>query len=76
MEAVMDPTAPANTIPTLPLVVLGVGFVAAVTLGSIAWFNSKRPPGWETAERPDYVPKVSEDAPDAVKPDTSSDSQP
>lgn len=74
----MDPTAPANTIPTLPLVVLGVGFVAAVTLGSIAWFNSKRPPGWETSERPNYVPKVSGtgsmDTSDAVKPDTSSDS--
>ena len=35
-----------------------VGFVAAVTIGSIAWYNSKRPPGWENAERPDVVPKV------------------
>ncbi len=24
-----------------------VGFIAAATLGSIAWYNSKRPPGWE-----------------------------
>ena len=36
-----------------------VGFVAAVTIGSIAWYNSKRPPGWENAERPKVVPKVS-----------------
>lgn len=34
------------------------GFVAAVTIGSIAWYNSKRPPGWEDKDRPDFVPKV------------------
>ncbi|MGP1385985.1 MAG: photosystem II assembly protein Psb35 [Thainema sp.] len=39
-----------------------VGFVAAVVLGSIAWYNSKRPVGWEDKERPDIVPKVKEDA--------------
>jgi hypothetical protein len=42
---------------SLPIVVV-VGFVAAVSLGSIAWFNSKRPAGWEDKERPDLVPKV------------------
>ena len=35
-----------------------VGFVAAVTIGSIAWYNSKRPTGWEGKERPDIVPNV------------------
>lgn len=35
-----------------------LGFIAAVTIGSIAWYNSKRPPGWEGKERPDVVPKV------------------
>ena len=35
-----------------------VGFIAAVTIGSIAWYNSKRPPGWESKERPNIVPKV------------------
>ncbi|WP_088890662.1 photosystem II assembly protein Psb35 [Leptolyngbya ohadii] len=35
-----------------------VGFVAAVTIGSIAWYNSKRPPGWEDKQRPDVVPEV------------------
>lgn len=35
-----------------------VGFIAAVTIGSIAWYNSKRPPGWEDKERPDIVPEV------------------
>lgn len=45
----------------IPIAVLGVGFVAAVTIGSIAWYNSKRPPGWESKERPDFVPKVDKD---------------
>jgi len=35
-----------------------VGFIAAVSIGSIAWYNSKRPVGWENKERPDIVPKV------------------
>jgi len=38
-----------------------VGFIAAVVIGSIAWYNSKRPPGWEGNERPDIVPKVGND---------------
>lgn len=37
-----------------------VGFIAAVTIGSIAWYNSKRPVGWEDASRPDIVPEVSD----------------
>ena len=35
-----------------------VGFLAAAGLGSVAWYNSKRPAGWEGKERPDIVPKV------------------
>jgi len=46
---------------TIPLAVLGVGFVAAVSIGSIAWYNSKRPQGWEFKERPDFVPKLDKD---------------
>ena len=38
--------------------VMGLGFVAAVTIGSIAWYNSKRPAGWEDKERPDIVPDI------------------
>ncbi|MCC3404211.1 MAG: hypothetical protein JGK17_01075 [Microcoleus sp. PH2017_10_PVI_O_A] len=45
----------------IPIAVLGVGFVAAVSIGSIAWYNSKRPPGWESKERPDFVPKIDKD---------------
>ncbi len=45
----------------IPIAVLVAGFVAAVTIGSIAWYNSKRPPGWEAKERPNFVPKIDKD---------------
>ena len=38
--------------------VVTIGFAAAVTIGSIAWYNSKRPAGWEGKERPDIVPEI------------------
>lgn len=37
-----------------------IGFLAAVTIGSIAWYNSKRPVGWEDKARPDIVPEVND----------------
>ena len=51
----------ASSEPHFPYAATGVmvvGFIAAVTIGSIAWYNSKRPAGWEDKERPDVVPKV------------------
>lgn len=48
----------AETFPVAATAALVVGFIAAVTLGSIAWYNSKRPPGWEDKERPDVVPDI------------------
>lgn len=54
--------AVAGEFPTYFVAVYAVGFIAAVTIGSIAWYNSKRPAGWENMERPDIVPKMgSED---------------
>jgi hypothetical protein len=44
---------------SLPVILLIVGFIAAVTLGSVAWYNSKRPPGWEDADKPDTVPDLT-----------------
>jgi hypothetical protein len=41
----------------LPIVTV-VGFAAAVGLGSLAWYNSKRPAGWEDKARPEFIPKV------------------
>ncbi|NEO98641.1 MAG: hypothetical protein F6K58_08165 [Symploca sp. SIO2E9] len=40
-------------------VVYIVGFIAAVGIGSIAWYNSKRPAGWEDKDRPNYMPKIN-----------------
>ncbi|MBE9167202.1 hypothetical protein IQ238_06535 [Pleurocapsales cyanobacterium LEGE 06147] len=44
--------------PYAATIALVVGFIAAATIGSIAWYNSKRPVGWEDKERPDIVPKI------------------
>jgi Ca2+/Na+ antiporter len=40
------------------VIVMVLGFLAATMIGSIAWYNSKRPPGWEDKERPPIVPDV------------------
>lgn len=50
--------AQAGHFPVSFTLVYVVGFIAAVSIGSIAWYNSKRPPGWEGKDRPDVVPKV------------------
>ncbi len=48
----------------IALIAVGVlGFAAAVGIGSIAWYNSKRPPGWEDKQRPDVVPEVNTEKP-------------
>ena len=49
----------AGAFPTYFVAVYVVGFIAAVAIGSIAWYNSKRPAGWENADRPDFLPKVN-----------------
>ena len=48
--------------PTLVLlIIVGMaGFIATAAIGSIAWYNSKRPQGWQDKERPGFVPKVEE----------------
>ena len=53
--------AVAGEFPTYFVAVYVVGFVAAVSIGSIAWYNSKRPAGWENVERPDIVPDVNKE---------------
>lgn len=60
VRLLMDFAATGGNFPVSFTAVYVVGFVAAVTIGSIAWYNSKRPPGWEGAERPDIVPKVGD----------------
>ncbi len=43
---------------TLLTIVGVVGFAAAVGIGSVAWYNSKRPTGWEDKERPNIIPDI------------------
>ncbi len=59
MQLLMDVGVEAAPhFPISATLVYVVGFIAAVSIGSIAWYNSKRPVGWENKERPDVVPKV------------------
>ncbi|WP_421658352.1 photosystem II assembly protein Psb35 [Leptothermofonsia sp. ETS-13] len=61
MNVVLATVSAAGHFPVAFTAVYVVGFIAAVTIGSIAWYNSKRPAGWEDKERPDFVPKVKDD---------------
>lgn len=51
--------AVAGEFPTLFVLVYAVGFIAAVFIGLIAWYNSKRPVGFERTKRPNYIPKIN-----------------
>ena len=58
----LETAAQTSTLPMYYFVaVYVVGFIAAVTIGSIAWYSSKRPAGWEDASKPDFIPKVNVD---------------
>ena len=67
MQAAADMQAATGTagsgphFPVSATMVYVLGFVAAVTIGSIAWYNSKRPVGWESKERPSIVPEVKKE---------------
>jgi hypothetical protein len=50
--------ATAGKFPVYFVAVYVVGFIAAVVIGSIAWYSSKRPVGWEDAQKPDFIPDV------------------
>lgn len=58
---ILEAAARTPQFPTAFALVYAVGFIAAVGIGSIAWYNSKRPPGWEDKERPTAVPEVKAD---------------
>ncbi len=58
---IQQPVPESSVSLSTPILVLVAGFIAAATIGSVAWYNSKRPPGWEAKERPDFVPKVDKD---------------
>ena len=58
MNILMAAAAAGGKFPVAFTAVYVVGFIAAVGIGSIAWYNSKRPPGWEDKDRPGFVPEV------------------
>jgi len=53
-EVATDTTAYSSSL----VLVYVIGFIAAAFLGSVAWYNSRRPKGWEGKERPPAVPDV------------------
>ncbi|HEY9748390.1 MAG TPA: hypothetical protein V6C63_06920 [Allocoleopsis sp.] len=59
--AAADVATNAPHFPISATLVYVVGFIAAVSIGSIAWYNSKRPVGWEDKDRPDIVPEVEQE---------------
>ena len=59
MNLLLEAAAVESAPYSFSLVTVGiVGFIAATVIGSIAWYNSKRPVGWEDKSRPDIVPDV------------------
>lgn len=61
MSIVLGVASQAPHFPVSFTAVYAVGFIAAVTIGSIAWYNSKRPVGWENKDRPTIVPEVQKE---------------
>jgi hypothetical protein len=58
MNLLLELTASTSHFPFTAVIVMAIGFVLAVTIGSIAWYNSKRPVGWKDKERPDIIPDI------------------
>jgi hypothetical protein len=54
-------TKPGTQFPWAFAAVYAAGFVAAVVFGSLAWYNSKRPVGWEDKGRPEAVPEIKKE---------------
>ncbi|MEM1369824.1 MAG: hypothetical protein AAGG02_17835 [Cyanobacteria bacterium P01_H01_bin.15] len=49
----------AGSFPVAFTAVYVVGFIAAIAIGSVAWYNAKRPVGWEDQERPEGIPEIN-----------------
>ena len=61
MQTAADAAVNQLHFPISATLVYIVGLIAATTIGSIAWYNSKRPVGWEEKDRPDIVPEVKKE---------------
>jgi hypothetical protein len=60
MYIFLETAASGGKFPIYFIAVYVIGFIAAVTIGSFAWYNSKRPPGWEEANKPNFVPEMKD----------------
>jgi hypothetical protein len=58
MYLLLEAATKSGSFPVYFVAVYVLGFIAAVSIGSIAWYNSKRPAGWEDSSRPDIIPKI------------------
>lgn len=52
MNLILEVSATAPHFPVWATLVIVAGFIAATTIGSFAWFRSKRPLGWEDGRPP------------------------
>ena len=57
----LETVANSQKFPVYFVAVYVVGLIAAVTIGLTAWYNSKRPVGWEDAKKPDFIPEIKID---------------
>lgn len=57
---IAETTTQGSHFPFWAIFSLALGFVFAVSIGSLAWYNSKRPVGWKDKQRPDFLPKVDQ----------------
>ena len=48
----MEGGSTLSTFPTTAVIILLIGFLAAASIGSIAWFRAKRPLGWKESNKP------------------------
>lgn len=55
----LEAVTKSGTFPIYFVAVYVIGFIAAVFIGLTAWYNSKRPVGWEDAEKPNFIPDLN-----------------
>jgi hypothetical protein len=60
MYIFLETAVAGGKFPVYFVAVYVIGFIAAVTIGSFAWYNSKRPAGWEEAEKPSFIPEIKD----------------
>lgn len=57
-DELMVVAAQSGSFPWAFVLVYVVGFIGVISIGLVAFYNSKRPPGMEGAKRPSFIPKI------------------